>query len=214
MHGREQFDRSAVPAAELAAYDRVNQRQTAYAYARPAGQEAGPYFGRLNHTPLIADHISELGVLYRRIGETGTSYAHADREWVDMVLCQELRRWSTMYGHLRDAVAVGVRPDAIRALREGRDEDLTPEERQLAEYIRAVVRGTVTAGMYDGIEARFGERGAVEYTALIGHLLMTVRLLQALGTPERPESDVDALLDGVLAGTVELPHPKARVPAP
>jgi hypothetical protein len=165
-------DRDDVRPEERDAYDRVFARQDAYNYAEfvksmPHPVEAWaegriqPYFGALLNSPLIADHISELGVVYRTRGEHGDSYSHADREWIDMVLCQEMGSNEVQYVHVFDAVAVGVRPEAIRALRQNRDEDLTADERQLAEYVRAVFRGTVTTEQYQGMERRIGVRGAV-----------------------------------------------------
>src|SRR6202022_201477 len=84
-----------------------------------------PYMGAMLNSPLIMNLVSELGVVLRTRGEQGNSFAHADREWVDMVLAEEFGCWGVYYGHMLDAVAVGVRPEAIKALREGRDEDLT-----------------------------------------------------------------------------------------
>ena len=82
-------------------------------------------WGRCLNSPLFMDLISELGVVARTRGEHPDSYSHAEREWADMVLSEELQAWGVYYAHIWDAVAVGVRPQAIQALRQGRDEDLT-----------------------------------------------------------------------------------------
>lgn len=64
----------------------------------------------------------------------------------------------------------------------------------------------MTADIYGRIEARLGRRGAVEYTQLIGFLLLTVRLSQAFDSmPEFSPQMVDELLELVVAGEVELP---------
>jgi hypothetical protein len=238
-HTPPQPHRSAVRPEEVDAYDRVVARQKAYdygaflqlvpaehrnAFADAAGlADSGaecdpadriqPYMGAMLNSPLFMDLISELGVVARTRGEHPDSYSHADREWVDMVLCEELGAWGVYYGHIWDAVAVGVRPEAIKALRQGRDEDLTREELQLARYIRQVLRGTVTGDSYRAIERRLGRRGAVEYTALITFLIMTIRNMQAFGTQDAiPRDFVDDLIDRVIAGSVELPDAKARIP--
>jgi hypothetical protein len=208
-----QPDREAVRPEERAAYDRVVARQTAYRYGTTAGDRAQSYFGALLNSPLIADHMSELGVVYRTRGESEDSYAHADREWVDMVLAHELGWNMVLYLHMPDAVAVGVRPEAIAALREGRNDDLTDDERELASYIRHFVHGTVAPDAYRRLEARIGVRGAVELTAFVGHLLMTIRVMQAIGIPANTDAEVDELLQGILDGTVEIPDPRARVPS-
>jgi hypothetical protein len=231
--------RDTLRPGEVEAYDRVVARQKAYDYESflklvpeehrdvlagalglaDTGAECDPdervqpYMGAMLNSPLFMELISELGVVARTRGEQPGSYTHADREWVDMVLCEELGAWGVYYAHTWDAVAVGVRPEAIKALREGRDEDLTRDELQLARYVRQVAHGTVTADSYRAIEERLGRRGAVEYTALTTFLLMTLRNMQAFGTQESfPREFVDDLIERMVAGTVELPDPQARVP--
>jgi hypothetical protein len=237
-HTPFQPSRDTFDSEELTAYDAVVARQKFYDYEKlvelvppehkqvvretvldAAGDEVDPdgrvqpYMGAMLNSPIVMRLISDLGAYFRARGETSDGYHHADREWVDMVLGEELQAWSIIYVHAFDAVAVGVRPQAIRALREGRDEDLTREELIKARYIRQVARGTVTPQSYGAIEDLFGRRGAVEYTAVIGWLTMTFRLIQAFGaqpgfTPEM----VDDLVGRLEAGTVTLPDAKARVP--
>jgi alkylhydroperoxidase family enzyme len=209
---------------EQEAFERVVARQNSYDYKSFAetmphpvpswtSGEIQPYFRALLHSPLIADHISELGVVYRTRGESGDSYAHADREWVDMVVSQDLDCPFVQYVHLFDAVAVGVRPEAVRALRAGRLDELTPRERQLTDYIRAVMTGTVTDEQYGELEQRLGARGTIELTGFIGHLLMTIRIMQAVGGSEWPQEHVDELIDGLIDGSIALPDSHARVPS-
>jgi hypothetical protein len=208
---------------ERAAYDRVVARQNAYRYDEFAatlgtetpslpGEGIQPYFRALLNSPLIADHISELGVVYRTRGASPGSYQHRDREWVDMVLAVELGMDFICFAHVLDAVAVGVRPEAVRALLDGRDDRLEPEELQLAQYIRQVARGTVTPQSFEGIRERLGVRGAVELTAFVGHLLMTIRLQQAFGIEDVSREQLDELLERILNGTAQLPDPTARIP--
>jgi hypothetical protein len=220
-HTPSQPRRDGVRADELAAYDRVVARQAAYGYgssqtgyedARPPEQIAGPYFGALLASPSIADHVSELGVVYRSRGDRPDSYSHAEREWVDIVLGHELGY--DMWPHIADGMAVGVRPEAVLAVLEDRDDELAPAELELALYVRAVARGTATAQDYQTMAARFGERGAIEFTAFIGHLIMTIRLCQAFSgyrwSVERIVEDVRR----VMRGELELPDPRARIPQP
>jgi hypothetical protein len=217
-----QPERDAVEPEELAAYDRLLARQAWYGYwQRPLGdgmpkitqQKTQPYFGALLNSPLVADAISELGVLMRTRGERPDSYAHADREWVDVVLGLHIGWKIVPWGHSLDAVAVGVRPEAIKAVREGRDEDLTPRERLLADHIRRVADGRVEAESYEEVQQELGVRGAVDYTACIGWLLLTMRLMCAFGVEDKSDAELDERIDALVAGTIELPDPKARVPS-
>ena len=66
--------------------------------------------GAMLNSPLIMGLLSELGVVLRTRGETGESYEHADREWVDMVLAEEFGAWGVYYGHMWDAVTTGMQP--------------------------------------------------------------------------------------------------------
>ena len=204
--------RESVRQDELEQYDRVIARQTNYGYGREKGTEAGAHFGPLLQAPVVADSLSELGVYYRTRGDTEGSFSHTQREWADQVIGKEISP-IIMWGHMLDGVASGIRPEAIRALWEGRDWDLTREELMLTLYIRQVITGTVTLQSYDAIEDLLGVRGAVEYTAWTCHLQLTARLMSA--NNPRPQGDIRARIEerlqSILDGTAELP-PGPRVP--
>jgi alkylhydroperoxidase family enzyme len=199
--------REDVPEEERAAYDAVLERQLSLAYAGRAAGSAGPYFDVLLHSPALAKAISDGGRIFR----TARTYSPADREWIDMVVSHELGCNRVLGSHMPDAVAVGVRPEAIRALRDGRDDDLTPDERELAAYIREVVHGRVRAESFAGIRKRFGDRGAVEFTSFVAWLMMTDRLMQAFHVPALSDEQLDELLQGFLDGTAEVPDPELRI---
>jgi hypothetical protein len=57
--------------------------------------------------------MSDIGAVARRTGDRGDSYSHADREWAALVITEELRVWGIFYLHLLDAIASGVRIQAI-----------------------------------------------------------------------------------------------------
>ena len=58
--------------------------------------------------------------------------------------------------HVPDAVAAGVRLEAIEAIRYGHEEDLTEDEQLLARYIRQLVSGTVDDETFAAMSARMG----------------------------------------------------------
>lgn len=231
-HTPAQPNRDSLPSGDLAAYDSVVARQHAYDYVafaelfpaahrdavdacllRAIGGEADPqhevqpYMGAMLNSPQFMGLLSDIGAVARSKGDTEGSYSHADREWVDMVISQELGHWGIYYLHLLDAVGSGVRIEAIAALRAGHDDQLTDDELLLRDYVRAVIEGRVDANIYGRIEDRIGRRGAVEYTQLIGFLLVTVRLSQAFDAmPQFSPQMVDELLELVRAGEVELPN--------
>ncbi len=222
--------RDSIRDEELDAYDSVVERQKAYDYspfvkrflhedvlrAFP-GDRMQPYFAAMLNSPLVAAGMSDLGAVYRTRGEYEGGMPHADREWVDMVLCHEVTcRW-VLYVHAPDAVASGVRAEAILSLIRDRDDELTETERRRAEFIRAVIRGTMTSDLYKSVEQELGVRATVELTAFTGHLLKTMRLMQAWGIPDITQEQLDEFVSAIVEGRVELPDkprvPKAGAPA-
>ncbi len=219
-------DRDAVREDEREAYDRVVGQQTAYGYvdfvkrfrhpdvlkAFP-GDRVQPYFAAMLNSPLISAGMSDLGVVYRTRGEFPDGMTHADREWVDMVLCDELGNNWVLYVHAPDAAAVGVRPEAILALIDGRTDDLTPEEREKELFIRAVINGTMSGDQYRSMEKLLGVRATVEVTCFTGHLVKTIRLMQAFGIPDVTREELREWVQALVDGEVDLPDHHARVPA-
>ncbi len=159
------------------------------------------FFGRLLLAPRMAAHLSGLGSAMRTNSNREDSYSHADREWVDQVLTVRLKSNVLQKMHLPDAVAVGVRPEAIAALRAGRDDNLSADERQLTAFIDRVLGGTMTSEVWEGLEARMGERAVVEYAIAVMYIATGIRLYQAVGMPDPTDEEVDDLLAPYLAGT-------------
>jgi alkylhydroperoxidase/carboxymuconolactone decarboxylase family protein YurZ len=188
-------------------YDRVMERT-----ARVHGLDgpAADYFGALLNAPPLAAVLTDLGTQVRRGMLRGT-YTDAERELMDIALAVALGSNAILPIHIPDALAVGVRPEAIEALLEHDDKGLTADELALVRYAREFVDGAVTDASYAALTQRFGDRGAVEFTVLVGFLLVTIRLWQALGVPEPSAEEVAALLDGVRSGSIPLPDPEARI---
>lgn len=199
--------RDAFAAEEQASHDHVTERTT-----RVHGGDGRPseYFGALLQSPPVAAVLTDLGTAIRRGGLRGT-YTDAERELMDISLAVDLGSNAILQVHIPDALAVGVRPEAIRALVDGHEEDLSPDEAELVTYAREYVNGEVTDASYAVLQKRFGERGAVEFTALVGFLLMTIRLWQALGVSEPTDEEIQALLRDIETNAHELPDPNARI---
>ena len=199
--------REDVPEDERESYDRIVERT-----GRVHGLESNPadYFRALLNAPSLGWGIVQLGTLVRQ-GQLRGTYTDAERELVDVVYGEDLGYRGHYTVHIPDAFAVGVRPEAIEALRTGQEEELTDDERRLVDYARAVAKGTVTDGQYASIRERFGTRGAVELTLFCSFLLMTLRAWQALGVPDLSEEETDELIRGLSDGTIETPSPTARI---
>jgi hypothetical protein len=201
-------DRGTLPADELADHDGVVERQARlWAGAHTSSNE---YFNALLNSPPLAAGLVGLGRAVREGGRRG-AYSDAERELVDMVFSVDFGYNAILYLHIPDALACGVRIEAIDALRERREEDLDADERQLVDYARAVIAGEVTDAGFAALSDRLGSRGALEFTVLAGFLLCTFRLWQALGVTDVPDAEIDALLQGYRDGTTAAVDPEARI---
>jgi alkylhydroperoxidase family enzyme len=199
-------DRETIPEDELVHYDMVVDRNSGKFWGT-----LPPYHAALLNSPPFGAALNHLGRLARTAGERPGTYSHADREFVDQVLSADWATNVVLGIHIPDALAVGVRPEAIDALREHREEDLNDDERLLAAYIRHVVTGTVTDELYEKMETRLGERGAVEYTIFIAFLQMTIRLFQAFAVPAPTDAEIDEMIRGFREGTLDVPDANARI---
>lgn len=198
-------DRDSLPPGELDDYDMVIDRNAGKLWG-----ELPPYHAALLNSPPFGAALNRLGRVARMAAERPGTYSHADREFVDQVLSAHWGTNVVLGMHIPDALAVGVRPEAIDALRARREEDLTEDEALLAGFIRQVVDGAVTDELYGRIEERLGGHGVVEYTIFIAFLQMTIRLFQAFGIPAPTSGEIDTMLREFADGTRELPEPEAR----
>jgi hypothetical protein len=196
-----------VHADERAQYNLVVER-TSRVHG-PSGP-AARYFGALLNSPPLAASLTELGTQVRRGGLRGT-YTDAERELLDIALAVDLGSNAILPIHIPDALAVGVRSEAVGALLEGRVDELREDERELVIYARCFIAGKVTDESYKMLRNRFGERGAVEFNVLLGFLLMTIRLWQALGVPEPTDEEVQDMLRAAQSEPGILPDPSARI---
>jgi hypothetical protein len=211
--------RSEIPPEEHDEYDAVIRRMRAMWEVPEAPPEehydAGGYFGALLASPPLCWIASQMGTFVRMAGERDNTYSHADREFVDQVLSADWKTNVVQEYHIPDALATGVRLEAIEALRYGHEEDLNEDERLLAEYIRAAVNGTITDELWARMEERLGTRGLVEYTGFILWLQWILRMMQATktqgGDHYPSEEEIDQIIADYRAGTRELPNYRQRL---
>jgi hypothetical protein len=164
-----------------------------------------PWLAALFYWPEYAELRVELSRLLLTIPEREGSYSHADREWVDIVLATHMSTNVVLRTHLPDALGAGVRLEAIEAVRGGRDEVLTDDERLLAVFCRQVVDGTVDDETYQTVETYMGTRATVEYAVFITCLWTTMRQMNALGQEEPSDAGIDALIADFKRGTRGIP---------
>jgi hypothetical protein len=197
--------RDEIPDQERDAYDAVIVRMRKMAGLPDAPPEehmpVGTYFGALLNSPLMTQIVAQMGTFVRTAGNRPNTYSHADREFVDQVLSVDFKTNVVQGVHIADAVGVGVRLEAIEALRYGHEEDLNDDEQLLARWIRQVVNGQVDNDTYNAIEERLGTRGLVEYTGFILWLHWTMRMMQVLGTEDPSDEEVDKIVAELRSGS-------------
>ena len=195
----QQPERSEIPEAELEEYDWVLKRRDG---------KPDRYYRALLVSPPIAHGLARLSRIFRTRGDFEGTFAHADREWVDQVLCRDWGTNVVMRGHVPDALARGVRIEAVEAMRFGEEDRLTDDEKLLTRFIRAVESGSMTDDLWDQMDRRLGPRGVVEYTAFIVFLIMTIRFQQAIGLSAASDDEIDTMIREFAAGTREVAAPR------
>jgi hypothetical protein len=192
-------DRESIPDDEREDYDFVYQRVLKLTGRPP---EDIPYVGACLNSPPFAASLWKFSGRMLAVGSTGDSFSHQDRAHINIVLGFDFGYYTVIGSHLGYAVEhAGLRSEMVRALWEGRDDDLTDAERQLVDYIRAYVDGRVTDEMWSGIVARFGSvRGAVEYTLTIGYHLLCARCQQAFDIPSISREEMQRVVQELGAG--------------
>jgi 4-carboxymuconolactone decarboxylase len=100
----------------------------------------------------------------------------------------------TMHAPL--AISAGVAPEAIEALRQGATpRPLAPDEEDAVDFARELLATHGVSDLaYRAALARWGERGIVELTALVGYFVAVSWLMNVARTPARagPSAGLDA----------------------
>lgn len=183
--------RSEISPADLADYEVVISRARDHLGLPQPEVDAG-FRGRLLLSPKFAALQSEMGRVARLLSAREGSYSDSDREFVDILLCHEFGTNVVGLKHFGDALACGVRIEAIRAIRSGREDLLDDDERQLARFARMVIGGRMDEATWLAMEQRMGERGTLEYAVFILHLQLTMRLMTVVGMRGPEDAEVDA----------------------
>ena len=103
-----------------------------------------------------------------------------------------------MLNHVARAIQSGMRPEAIQALRNHHDAALRPEERELAEFVRAVLTGGMDDGRWARMQERLGSRRTLETVSYALLNFFFCRLESALGLKDATEAELDARVEEYL----------------
>jgi 4-carboxymuconolactone decarboxylase len=147
-------------------------------------------FMMLMHNPKLADRAQNLGILLRY--ETSLPPRLSE-----LAVLTTAQHWSSSYEwhfHEKEALAGGLAPDIIEALRTGQKPDFkNDDEVAIYAYAREVLTNRHASDeTYNAALALFGNAGMVELTCLIGYYCMIALTLNEHGVP-LPEGTEPAL---------------------
>ncbi len=166
---------------------------------------AGGFFGLMCSPGLAAQLTNGGKPAMAQQGKPG-SFTAADHEFIDLVLSFDSGHWGLLANHVPYAVASGIPTSTVRAIRDGRDSDLSSADRQVIAFIRATRDGTIDDAMWAGMVDRLGsERGVVELAYFTLHLLTHVRLIQAFDEVQITPVELEDLLVKLELGKYPLP---------
>lgn len=156
----------------------------------PRGQVIGPL--------RAAIHNADLAERWSALGEALRFSTSLDKRLSELAICVTGRRWSSQvewFVHAATAAKVGVSPDVLEAIREGRAPSFDKrDEAVVYEFARTLQEdGRVPDAIYDEARALFGVKGVVELTALVGYYTMVSMTLNAHGVP-LPDGEAEPLV--------------------
>jgi hypothetical protein len=204
-------ERSAIPEDALPDYDRAITFVTKYgednavARARPlvdGRPYAYDYRVAWTNAPRLAMSLIDAAYTVNAYQGQPGWFSNADHEWIDLVLGFDSGYWVFHAGHTANALSSGVRVEAIEALRDGREQELTDDERQVIDFIRAVRDGTMSDEIWQGMIDRLGTlRGTIGLAYLVCILWTIMRMFGAFGVAAIEEGEWNALLQSYKDGT-------------
>lgn len=184
--------RDELDEAQQAVWDKV--------VSGPRGQVIGPL--------RAAIHNAELARNWSALGESLRFGTSLGKRLSELAIVVTGRRWSAQvewYVHARVAAENGVEPEVIEAIKDGKPPRFTqPDDALVYEYARLLLQeGDVPDELHARATARFGVKGVVELTALVGYYSMVAMTLNAHGVP-LPD-DAPLPLTAPARGLFELP---------
>lgn len=148
----------------------------------PGGQTAAPHAGYaiLAQTPKVALGIARLAdsIIY----ETFLAERRDLRELAIQALNLHFQCNFSFQAHLGIAAAAGISAELQAAIPYWRHTNLFDDEQKLViEYALACSQGPVSEELFARVVARYGERGAIEFTVGIGWWVFWAIILNATG---------------------------------
>lgn len=177
-------------AAQKAVYDTV--------VSGPRGVVVGPLRAAI-HNPDLADRWQQLGKVLRY--ETSLPLSLNE-----LAIIITARRWNSQVEwsiHAKEALKAGLAEDVVQAVKEGNVPQFSDEAgKEVYQYAKEMLMdGKAALDTYQAIVKRWGEKGIVELTAVIGYYSMVAMTLNAheIPMPEGLTYELDVPENGLYA---------------
>jgi 4-carboxymuconolactone decarboxylase len=187
------FGESATERMPMPPLASLDDAQKAAAKALIEGPRKGVFgpFVALLRAPDLLDRVAKLGEYLRF--ESGL-----DAPLRELVTCAAARHVSNQFEwsmHAPLALKAGVAPETIEALRRGARPRVIAEDEELAlDFTRELLTTHgVSDPTYRALLDRFGEKGVVELSTLIGYFVMVSWLMNVARTPAQAGASGPAL---------------------
>lgn len=196
-------------AADQAAFREVRAKLGQAFFTEKSKYSPNDLFGPLLQAPRVALKVIELGGTLRSLGDGGSDGDVAlPDDFVELVafaVFAQMRAEAVsggrafayrrpIFNHVPRAVQSGMRPEAIRALLDADDDALAPKERELAEFVRAVIAGSVDDQGWAQMQDRLGARRTIETACYALLAFFVCRLESAFGLQDASDEELDALV--------------------
>lgn len=158
--------------------------------AGPRKAVKGPFIPLLR-SPELLQRVGKLGE-YLRFGSMLPTRVN---EFATLIVS---RAWTQQFEwavHAAAAAKAGTSAAAIAALREGRrPADMDEDEALTHDFCTELLANHgVSDATYERARTRFGERGVVELSSLVGYFVMVSMVLNVAHTPAEPGSPIEPL---------------------
>jgi 4-carboxymuconolactone decarboxylase len=149
--------------------------------------------GRLVGPLRAVIHSPDLARRWSRLGEYLRFSTCLPKKLNELAIIVTGRRWNSQVEfliHAEAARAAGLDPACIEAIRLGEAPAFADEaEAEVYEFTRTLQQtGTVDASLHAAVTRRWGERGVVELTGVIGYYTMVSMTLNAHEIPLPPDA--------------------------
>src|SRR6266581_17569 len=165
--------------------------------------------GRLVGPLRAVIHSPELARRWSRLGEYLRFSTSLPRKLNELAIIVTGRRWNSQIEfliHAEAARSAGLDPACIEAIRLGEAPAFADQaEAEVYEFARLLLQtGTVDASVHAAVTARWGARGVVELTGVIGYYTMVSMTLNAHEIPI-PDGAIPPLAPPPGGGLTTLP---------